>query len=228
MTVRTIIIDDEPLSIRVIEKYLANFSHFELLTTFTDAIEAFNYINHNEVDLIFLDINMPKLSGISFAKSLKNPPLIIFVTAYPEFAVEGFELDALDYLLKPFSFERFLKATKKVEDRLKKQAPAKSDSILIKSDKKLYKVAIQDILYLQAYGDYVKVFTKQKLIVTKRRLSNLEQELPDEFFQRIHRSYIVALDAVEFIEGNQVYINDTKLPIAATYHQNFLLKIKNP
>lgn len=221
------VIDDEPLSIRVIEKYLTDCPNLQLMASFTDAIEGFDQLRKESVDLVFLDINMPKLSGISFVKALKNPPLIVFVTAYPEFAVDGFDLDAIDYLLKPFSFERFLKAVRRVEDRILSQKPTKLDFVLIKADKKLYKVPFEDVYYFQAYGDYVKVFTKTKLIITKRRLSDFEQEFPGSYFQKIHRSYIVALSAVEFIEGNQVQVNGIKLPIAATYRQNFLLKMKN-
>ncbi|MFT5384780.1 MAG: DNA-binding LytR/AlgR family response regulator [Saprospiraceae bacterium] len=229
MNIRCMIIDDEPLSVRVIEKYLANLPHLDLVASCKHAFEAMEVLRNKEVDLIFLDINLPKLSGISFYKTLKNPPIVIFITAYPEYAIEGFELEALDYLLKPFSFERFLKAINRVEAKMENKQPSMVQSYLfIKADKKLYKVDFQDILYLQAYGDYVKIFTKDKMLVTKERLANVEAELPKNHFQKIHRSYIIALSAIRFIEGNQVQVEETKLPIAATYKEELMFRVKNP
>jgi len=228
MSIRCLIIDDEPLSIRVVEKYLADLPALELVASCKNAFEGMTALKKHEVDLIFLDVNMPKLSGISFLKTIQNPPLVIFITAYPEHAVEGFELEAVDYLLKPFSFERFLKAINRVETRLVKEATGiQKNHLFVKADKKLYKVDFENILYLQAYGDYVKVITKDKTLVTKERLSNIEKELPNVMFQKIHRSHVIALSAIQFIEGNQVQIGKTKLPIAATYKEELMLKLKN-
>lgn len=143
-------------------------------------------------------------------------------------ALFGFELEALDYLLKPFSFERFLKAVNRSTTKLSKSEKTELKKYLfIKSDKKLYKVAVEDVLYLQAYGDYVKVFTKQQTLLAKERLSNIEKSLPNELFQRVHRSYIIALSAVQFIEGNQVQIGPIKLPIATTYKEELMLRLKS-
>ncbi len=228
MKIRCAIIDDEPLSIKVVEKYLADLPQLELVATCKNAFEAMELLRKESIDLIFLDINMPKLSGVSFLKSLSKPPLVIFITAYPEYAVEGFELEALDYLLKPFSFERFLKAINRAQEKMVSSNDENAkDHLFIKADKKLYKVNFEDIFYLQAYGDYVKVFTKEKTLLTKERLNNLLQKLPKARFQQIHRSYIIALPAIQFIEGNQVQINETKLPIATTYKEELMLRLKS-
>lgn len=228
MKMRCLIIDDEPLSVRVVEKYLAELPQWDLIASCENAFEAMEILRKEEVDLVFLDINMPKLSGISFLKSLKNPPLVIFITAYPEHAVEGFELAALDYLLKPFSFERFLKSVHRAEEKWSNQSPHPiAQHLFIKADKKLYKVDFEDILYLQAYGDYVKIFTKEKTLVTKDRLSNLEKELPISLFQKIHRSHTIALSAIQFIEGNQVQIGSSKLPIASSFKEELMGRLKN-
>jgi len=222
------IVDDEPLSIRVVEKYLIDLPQLELVTTCTNALSAMEVLKTESVDLLFLDINMPRLSGISFLKTLREPPLVIFISAYPQYAVEGFELEALDYLLKPFSFERFLKAVRRAEDKLAiPVAASEKHYLLIKADKKLYKIDFQDIQYLQAYGDYVKVFTLNTTLVTKERLSKLESHLPESMFQKIHRSHTIALSAIEFIEGNQVQIGTTKLPIATTYKDDLMFRLKN-
>ena len=228
MNIKCVIVDDEPLSIRVLEKYLAELPQLQLVARCKNAFEAMEVLRKEAIDLIFLDINMPKLSGISFLKTLKKPPLVVFVTAYPEYAVEGFELEALDYLLKPFSFERFLKAVNRAEEKLNPRSQGQLSSYLfVKADKKLYKVEFSTILYLQAYGDYVRIFTKEKTLLTKERLSNIETELPKTLFQKIHRSHIISLAAIQFIEGNQVQIGTTKLPIATTYKEELMLKLKN-
>ena len=155
--------------------------------------------------------------------------LVIFITAYPQYAVEGFELEALDYLLKPFSFERFLKAVNRAEEKLKLPSPQEklNTCFFVKADKKLYKVEFNTILYVEAYGDYVRIFTKEKTLLVKERLTKIEAELPKTLFQRIHRSYIISLSAIHFIEGNQMQIDTIKLPIATTYKEELMLKLKN-
>lgn len=165
---------------------------------------------------------MPKLSGISMLKSLEKSPLVIFTTAYSEHAVEGFELDAIDYLLKPFSFERFVKAVNKASDRLENNDKSKADYIMLKSDKKIYKIDLDDILYIQAYGDYVKVVSTQKTVLTHRTMKNMEDNLQNEHFIRIHKSYIIAIKHIKVIEGNQVKINDEFLPIGISFKENLL------
>lgn len=227
-TIRCIAVDDEPLSLKIIEKYVADLPQLELLTTCGDAFEAMEALRTLQVDLMFLDINMPRLSGISLLKALGRPPLVIFTTAYPEFAVEGFELEAVDYLLKPFSQERFIKAVNRAAQKLatpeipETQGP---DFFMAKVDKKLFKIDFQDILYLEAYGDYVKIFLKDKMLLTKERLSVVEQQLPPKLFFRIHRSYLIALSAIEFIEGNMVKIGKEKLPISENLKDGLLEKL---
>lgn len=219
---KSIIVDDEPISIKILEKYTATLPWLEVAATCSNAIEAMDILNQKNIDLIFLDINMPQMSGLSLLKSLAHPPLVIFTTAYSEHAVEGFELAAVDYLLKPFSLERFLKAVHRAKSQYDNQQNTPSplsEHLLIKADKKLFKIDFDDILYLQAYGDYVKVFTKQKMLLSKGRLQHIEEQLPNQHFQRIHRSYIIGLKAIEFIEGNLVKIGGEKLPIAQTYRE---------
>lgn len=224
--INCLIVDDEPLSRRVVEKYLKDLPHLHLVGSCAHAFEAMEAIQKQPVGLIFLDINMPRLSGINFAKTLTHPPLIIFTTAYPEYAVEGFELEAVDYLLKPFSQERFLKAVNKAMKILETaKAPNTTDFLMVKADKKLYKLNFADILYLQAYGDYVKIFTTQKTLLTKERFAALEENLPADRFQKIHRSYVISLDAISFLEGNQVKINDILLPVSHSYRAELLAKL---
>lgn len=223
---KTLLIDDEPVSIRILEQYAAAVPFLEVVASCKNAIAAMEALNSKAVDLLFLDINMPKLSGISLLKTLSNPPLVIFTTAYPEYAVEGFELNAVDYLLKPFSLERFIKAANRARQQWEQSQNNPSlDFLILKADKKLFKIPIEDILYLQAYSDYVKVFTKTEMLLIKERLSQMEQNLPSAFFQRIHRSYIISLQALEFIEGNQVKIGKVKLPISQSFRNDLLQKL---
>jgi|APTNR8051073442_1049403.scaffolds.fasta_scaffold00266_15 DNA-binding LytR/AlgR family response regulator len=227
-TIRCIAVDDEPLSLKIIEKYVADLPQLELLSTCSDAFEAMDALRRLRVDLMFLDINMPKLSGISLLKSLDKQPLVIFTTAYPEFAVEGFELEAVDYLLKPFSQERFIKAVNRAADRLATPGAPEAEGpnfLMAKVEKKLFKVDFQDVIYFEAYGDYVKIFLKDKMLLTKERLSAVEQQLPPKQFFRIHRSYVIALAAIEFIEGNLVKIGKERLPISENLKEGLLEKL---
>jgi DNA-binding LytR/AlgR family response regulator len=193
-------------------------------------MEAMELLHEKKVDLVFLDINMPKLSGIKFAKSLESTPMIIFTTAYPEFAVEGFEVDAVDYLVKPIAFERFLKAINKAREqyemRLSSSPKAGGEFIVLKSDKKIYKIDEKDILYIQSLGDYIKVFTKDRVIIAAETMKNLESILGTQFI-RIHKSYIVSTQTIQFIEGNQVRIGDQFLPIGLTYKEQLMKKLNS-
>ena len=227
MKIKCLAVDDEPLALRLIEKYVAMVPHLELTSTCTDAIKAMEILHSENIDLLLLDINMPRISGISMLKTLEKTPWVIFTTAYPEYAVEGFELDAVDYLVKPFSFERFLKAINRVSDRIEQETPTPNidkGHLLIKASKKLFKVEYDDILYVEAYGDYVKIYTREKKLLTKQRLSDIENELPKGVFFKIHRSFIIALQAIDFIEGNMVNIGTNKLPISQVYKSE-LIKI---
>lgn len=239
--INCIIIDDEPLAQRVIEKFLEDLPNFHVLAKCNNAFEAMDVINEKDVDLMFLDINMPKLSGLSFLKSLKNPPLVIVTTAYSEYAIEGYELDVVDYLKKPFSFERFFKAIQKVQERLKKQevisvesAPVLEESpieisadlstskfIFVKANKKNYKVDIDDIFYIEALGDYIKIHTSTQVLVTYQSMKKIETILPSNIFVRIHKSYIVSVNKIKSVEGNMVEVKNEKLSIGNSYKQQF-------
>ncbi len=232
MKINCIIIDDEPLAHRVIEKYCEEIPFVKIAGKFFKAIDALEVLKNREIDLIFLDINMPRLSGLEFLKSLSNPPLVIITTAYAEYALQGFELAVLDYLMKPFAFDRFLKAIQKAQDILmsreaqlsetiKTSDVPEDDHLFIKSSKKTYRVKFDDILYIEALGDYVKIFTKDRMIVSYQSLKNLEVILSPKTFPRIHKSFIVSLSKIDVIEGNHVKIRDKMLPIGNNFKTEF-------
>lgn len=223
MSLRCYIVDDEPLAIKILEKYIAQTPELTLVGSAASALDALPTIRESKVDLLFLDINMPEISGISLARTLINPPLLIFTTAYPEYAVEGFELEALDYLVKPFSLERFLKAVNKATTRVKaKDLPT---HLVVKADRRLYHVRLDDILFIEAYGDYVKLHTRHQILVPKEPLNSIEERLPIGQFLRVHRSYLVALGAVEFIEGNLIQIGKHKIPVGQSFREILLKKM---
>jgi DNA-binding LytR/AlgR family response regulator len=232
MKITSLIVDDEPLAQEVLETYIKDYPVIELVKTCSNAIEALGILKQNHIQLMFLDINMPVLSGINMVKSLPAPPAIIFTTAYPEYAIEGFELDAIDYLVKPFSFERFVKAVNKVREKLETANAAAAarqtnpqDFIVIKADKKLYRLDFDDISYFNSTGDYVKVFTKQgKVIITNETLRNIEAGLPVHIFIRVHKSFIVSVKSIRYIEGNQVMVDATAIPIGLTYKEELINK----
>jgi len=227
---RCLVVEDEPLAQNVLKKYIAEHPLLELAAICGDAPEAQQWLARHPAAIVFLDINLPRLSGISFLKSLSRPPLVIFTTAYPEFAVEGFELDAVDYLVKPFSFERFLKAVNKALEKLERQepggGPVPASSIFIKADKKVYKVNLSDILYIEALDDYVKVVTTQGHYLVHDTLKSLLEELPAGQFWRVHKSYIIAGTKIVFIEGNYVRIGERDIPIGASYREEVFARLK--
>jgi DNA-binding LytR/AlgR family response regulator len=218
---KCIIVDDEPLAIEILESYVARIDELELVGTFRNAIAAFTFLQQNHVDLIFLDIEMPKLSGIEFLKSLKHHPKVIITTAYRDYAIEGFELEVADYLLKPISFERFLKSIGKTVPA----TPASQESfIYFKVDKKMVKTKIADILYIESIKDYVKVRTAEKEIVTQQKISYLDESLPRTQFLRVHRSFIVNLDHIDAYTATDVEIDKYKVPIGRNY-KNDVMKV---
>ena len=228
MKINCIIVDDEPASCEILEKYVADCSSLNLVDTCKNAFEAIEAINNVEIQLIFLDINMPKLSGMKFYRSLTSPPFVIFTTAYPEFAVEGFEVNAVDFLLKPFPFERFLKAVNKAIDILKNQSNDNIcyEYIFLKSDKKIHRVIINEIYHLEAVGDYVKVFFDGKFIMVHDTFQNLLNQLPNNLFVRVHKSHAIAINKIDTIEGNMVKVKDKIFPIGQTYRNEFMNLIK--
>jgi DNA-binding LytR/AlgR family response regulator len=209
------IIDDEPLARDVLQSYVTDTPNLTLSAIAKNALEAIELLEKHEVDVLFLDINMPKLSGLSFYKSLDTKPLVVFTTAYSEHAVEGFEVDAIDYLLKPFSFERFLKAVHKVRQKLSSQTT--EDFIMLKADKKTYKVSFEEILYFESIGDYVKAHLQDKTLIIADTLRKLEEVLPERQFMRVHKSYLIATTHIEYLEGNQIKLKETKIPIGQSY-----------
>jgi len=219
--IQCLVVEDEPLAQNVLKKYIAEHPSLQLAAICEDALDAQLKLNQIPIGLIFLDINLPRLSGINFLKTLRRHPAVIFTTAYPEFAVEGFELDAVDYLVKPFSFERFLKAVNKVM-AIKKDATNEEptdESIFLKADKKVYRVLIEDILDLEALGDYVKVSTPKSQHMVNSSLKDLLAELPKEKFIRVHKSFAIAKNKIAFLEGNYVRVGEKDIPIGATYRE---------
>jgi DNA-binding LytR/AlgR family response regulator len=232
MTVyKCIIVEDEPLAQNVLKKYIAEHPALELAAVCGNAMEAQAALNKEHIPLLFLDINLPKISGIHFLKTLPHAPLVIFTTAYPAFAVEGFELDAVDYLLKPFSFERFLKAVNRAMEKLQRPAAnsmAADAFIFLKADKKVYKIDLDSILYIEATGDYLKVLTTHQHLLVHNTLKNLLEELPADNFLRVHKSYIIAKNKIVYLEGNYIRIADTDIPIGASYKEVLnILKARN-
>ena len=229
MSIRCIIVDDEPLSQDILKKYINDSPMLELVKVCADAFEANAELSSNDIQLMFLDINMPKLSGIRFIKTLIKPPLVIFTTAYPEYAIEGFEVDAVDYLVKPFSYERFLKAVNKTIEKINSvniNPTINHGFILLKSDKKVFKVNFNEINYLQSYGDYIKVYTHERCIVVHETFKNIYEQLPSNDFIRIHKSFIIAIGKIQYIDGNQVKIADELIPIGLNYKDDLLKKLK--
>ncbi len=222
-----IIIEDEPLAQNILKKYIADHPSLELVAVCNDALEAQSAIRKQNIQLLFVDINLPKLSGINFVKTLLHPPLVIFTTAYPEFAVEGFELDAVDYLLKPFSFERFLKAVNKA---LEKLSPQHSDEyttthIFLKADKKIHKIDLAAIHYIEAIGDYMKIVTDTGQLIINETMKKLQEELPARSFIRVHKSFIISRSKINFIEGNYIQVEDKSIPIGATYRNDVIANL---
>lgn len=238
MKLNCIIVDDEPLAQDVLETHISKVPSLNLVAKCANAIEANERIHNEEVDLIFLDIQMPEVTGLDFLKSLKNPPAVIFTTAYSEYALEGFNLDVIDYLLKPISFNRFMKAVNKALDHATLKQGARKiqpsvaaaaedenteagDFIFVKSDKKILKVKLGDIYYIEGLKDYVMIYTDEGRIITLQTMKNLEERLPANRFLRIHRSYIISINKLQSVVGNAVEIKNKLLPIGKNYKDAF-------
>jgi DNA-binding LytR/AlgR family response regulator len=231
--IKYIIVDDETASHDNIKEYANNLSYLSFQKSCYNAFEALEYLNKHSVDLIFLDINMPKLTGLDFLKTLSNPPKIIITTAYKEFALEGYELNIEDYLLKPFNFSRFVKSVSKVSDALANKPISLQNlentvdtKIFIKEDKKYYQIKLKDILFIEAYGNYVKVYMVDKMIVSHLTLTSFTHNLPESQFIRVHKSFIISIDKIELIEGNRIHLQNHKIPIGKMYKLNVNRLIK--
>lgn len=248
MNLTCIIVEDEPLARQLLEQYVRKVPHLELLKAFSNPLEALDFLRNNEVDILFSDIQMPEITGITLLKILQKKPLIILTTAYSEYAIEGYELDVIAYLLKPITFEKFLKAVEKatqlknekkaVSEEKKATNVIASDSvatkgvaqanpndtqsfIFVKDGTKLVKIRLPDILYIEGLKDYVSIYTREKKIVTLQTLKSLETQLPDNQFIRIHNSYIVSLEGIDSIDKERVQIGKSFLPISDTYRKAF-------
>ncbi|MEJ7768584.1 MAG: LytTR family DNA-binding domain-containing protein [Chitinophagaceae bacterium] len=232
MKINCIIIDDEPLSRNGLKEYVQDTDFLNLVGEYEHPLKAMSAMLPQSIQLIFLDIQMPKLTGVEFMKSLQHPPLVIFTTAYPQYAIEGFDLSAVDYLLKPFSFDRFLKAAMKAKLLLDGKSsvydlakPLDPDHFFIKVDNKLLKIRFDEILYVEALQNYVAIHTASKKYVTYLTLKNVEEQLPTTHFVKIHKSYLVALQKVDCIEGNEVKIGACSLPISRLVREDVLDRI---
>jgi len=220
-----LIIDDEPLAHEIIEEFCSMLPHLQLEKNCYNAMEAMQFLNKNTVDFIFLDINMPKIRGLDFLKTLTNPPKTIITTAYKEHALEGFELNVVDYILKPFSFNRLVKAINKVSDAqtsnnvIKEVVNIKNKStrFFVKGDKKHHQIDLSDLLYIEAYGNYTKLFLKDEMIISHEKISHYEDLLNASNFLRVHKSFLVSISKIKFIQGNRILINEHKIPIGQTY-----------
>lgn len=233
MKIKCLIIDDEPLAINVIKNYLQQIDDFEISETFNNAIDGLNFLKSNSVDVIFLDINMPVLDGINFIKSVENPPLIIITSAYDEFALETYELDVLDYLIKPIEFPRFMKALNKVNKRLENNNVFNDSSqdrpyIFVKIDKKkMKKIFLDEILTVESLKDYLKINTTTGKYIIHSTLSDFTNLLPSSDFIRIHRSYTIAIKKIDAVEGNSVEIEGLRYVIGRSYIEEVKQKILN-
>lgn len=224
--IKAIIVDDEPLARQVITQYAREVSGLEIIYSCNNALEANRVLKEEKVDLMFLDVNMPILSGLDFLKNLQHPPLVVLTTAYSDYALEGYELNILDYLKKPFSFDRFFKAIQKAEEQLaligqKVEPKAKTSYIFIKAGKKMVRVEIEGICFIEGLGDYIKIHLKDSHLVTNLSMKKMEELLPPDEFFRIHKSYIIRLDRILSIEGNLIEIGKHKLPVGSNYRQAF-------
>jgi two-component system, LytTR family, response regulator len=221
--IRCIVIEDEPLAVKVLTGYVALVPFLELRATFKDAILATDYLRNNPVDLIFLDIHLPKLKGMVFLKTLAHPPAVIVTTAYHQYAVEGFNLNVTDYLLKPFDFERFLKAVNKVKSAQDgKQAVPENrekDFIFLNVQKKKVKILFSEVLYIESQREYIKVVTTKKEYLSKMSTREIEELLPANDFKRIHRSFIVSIDKIESYTAEMVELNSVSIPIGREYKE---------
>ncbi|MBL4642479.1 MAG: response regulator transcription factor [Flavobacteriaceae bacterium] len=224
MKIKCIIIDDEPLAIKVIESHLKEFQNFEIAGTFNNPISALPLIEEENIEAIFLDINMAKMNGLEFIKSVELKSNIVITTAYREYAVESFDLNVLDYLVKPIPFNRFLKSINKITQKIAQQKEGKSETsdandsyIFLKVDKKLVKINYEDILYIESLKDYIKIFTLTDNYLVHKSLTSLTEELPQDKFLRIHRSFTISIDKVDSVEGNSIEIGTKRIPIGRKY-----------
>ncbi|QSW88249.1 MULTISPECIES: LytTR family DNA-binding domain-containing protein [Flavobacterium] len=226
MKIRCVLIDDEPLAIKVLQNYFTNFTDFEVIGTFNNSLEALDFINSTSVDAVFLDINMPMMTGFELISLIENKTKVIITTAFREFAAESYDLDVLDYLVKPIPLPRFIKCINKItteynlKNNIKIDAVKGDSHIFIKVDKKMMKINIEEILFIEGMKEYIKVVTPDKTYITHKSLTSLSEELPGDRFLRIHKSYVIAVNKVKSIEGNRIQIQSYTIPIGRNYSKD--------
>ncbi|MBK0379579.1 LytR/AlgR family response regulator transcription factor [Mucilaginibacter segetis] len=231
--IRCLVVDDEPLALHILEDYISKMPFLQLIKSTTNPIEALTMVQDGNIDLVFLDVQMPELTGIQFLRIANGKTKVILTTAYPQYALEGYELDVVDYLLKPIAFDRFLKSVQKAQSVLqpaaKPVAPAEpaqqddflSDFIFVKTEHKIQKVYLHDILYIEGLKDYVSIFTDAERIITLQGMKKMDDALPDKHFIRVHKSYIVAINKIDSIERSRIFIGDKVIPVGDTYRDDF-------
>jgi len=227
--INCLVVDDEPIARDGIKEYIGQIDYLCLVAECKNASEAAGLLHKNKIDLIFLDIQMPKLTGIEFIRALSEPPLIIFTTAYQQYAIEGFELDVIDYLLKPISFARFLKSVEKAQSYLKVKEHNHNiinEFFFLKCNGKIEKICVSDVIYIEAMANYVIVYTQQKKYITYVTFSGICKRLPDDLFMRIHKSYLVAVSAIKTISGDEVITSLARLPLSKSYKEKVMNKIE--
>ncbi|MDP9048491.1 MAG: LytTR family DNA-binding domain-containing protein [Bacteroidota bacterium] len=235
--IRCLIVDDEPLALHILEDYMSKIPFLQLVRSTTNPIEALTLVQEGNVDLVFLDVQMPELTGIQFLKIANGKAKVILTTAYPQYALEGYELDVIDYLLKPIAFDRFFKSVQKAQGVLQPQAASSpapvqaiqiqqqqdflSDFIFVKTEHKIQKVYLNDILFIEGLKDYISIFTSSERIITLQNMKKMEDALPEKHFIRVHKSYIVSINKIDSIERSRICIGDKIIPVGDTYREEF-------
>jgi DNA-binding LytR/AlgR family response regulator len=227
--IRCIVVDDEPLALDILSDYIEKVPALELVKATTSAFEALNLVQQNEADLVFLDVQMPELTGIQFLKIINGKCDVILTTAYPQYALDGYDLDVVDYLLKPIAFDRFYKAVQKVQNNLSNSQNTSTEPItatttnfiFVKTEHKIQKIYLDDILYIEGLKDYISIFTPSERIITLQNMKKMEDALPSRQFIRVHKSYIIALDKIESIERSRIQIKNKIIPVGDTYRDSF-------
>ncbi len=231
--IRCLVVDDEPLALHILEDYISKMPHLELVKSTTNPIEALQLVQDGGIDLVFLDVQMPELTGIQFLRIANGRTKVILTTAYPQYALEGYELDVIDYLLKPIAFDRFFKATQKAQSIIQPSAKTEtkvettqqtdflSDFIFVKTEHKIQKVYLKDILFIEGLKDYISIFTAAERIITLQNMKKMEDALPEKHFIRVHKSYIVSLNKIDSIERSRIFISDKIIPVGDTYREEF-------
>jgi len=230
MKLRCYLIDDELPAINILKSYALKTPDLELVGSHTNALEALSILKEQKVDLLFLDIQMPDITGIEFLQILENPPMVIFTTAYEEYALQGYELDIIDYLVKPIPFPRFIKAVNKAQkwysNNSKEAEIPKAQFLLVKADYQTVKIAFEDILYIEGLKDYVKIYTTKKMVMTRLNLKGIAAKLPTDQFIRVHRSYIIAFAKIGTFQKSHLSIGQKEIPIGNTYQKELFKKLK--